>query len=100
MHEPFASRRLFLRTAAVAGAAVATSSPTTFAAPAADRYFAGAAEQEITPPVGMEITHFIRENIGVHDPLFVRALVLRDAHGAQIALVTIDALGGGICDLR
>ena len=76
MHKSPETRRAFLKSAAVASAAAATVSRKTFAAPEGDTYFAGAAEREITPPEGMEITHFVRENIGVHDPLFVRALVL------------------------
>ena len=100
MSERSETRRSFLRSAAIAGTAAAGISRSTFASPAAETYFAGAAEREITPPVGMEITHFVRENIGVHDPLFVRALVIRDAHGQQIALVSADALGAGFatCD--
>ena len=45
---------------------------------------AGAAERDVTPPVGFDITHPPRKSIGVHDPLFVRALVLDDEvlHGA------------------
>ena len=94
------TRRSFLLSAAVAGATASTAWRKTFAAPDPDAYFAGAAEREITPPEGMEITHFIRENIGVHDPLYVRALVIRDSSGKQIALVSADALGAGFatCD--
>ena len=36
---------------------------------------AGAAERDITPPVGFVINHPPRESIGVHDSLFVRGLV-------------------------
>ena len=83
------TRRGFLKSAAIAGATAAILPRRTFAAPADNTYFAGAAEREITPPIGMEITHFVRENIGVHDPLYVRAIVLRDSDGKQIALVDI-----------
>ena len=85
---------------AIAGVGATALVRKSFAAPDKDIYFAGAAEREITPPVGMEITHFVRENIGVHDPLFVRALVLRDTRGQQIALVSADAIGAGFatCD--
>ena len=100
MHESPETRRDFLKSAAVASAAAATVSRKSFAAPEGDTYFAGAAEREITPPEGMEITHFVRENIGVHDPLFVRAIVLGDSQGKQIALISADALGAGFatCD--
>jgi hypothetical protein len=48
----------------------------------------------------MEITHYIRENIGVHDPLFIRALVLRDRDGKHLALLSADSIGAGFatCD--
>ena len=104
MYESFESRpktrRGFLKSAAVAGATAATLPRRTFAAHEDNTYFAGAAEREITPPIGMEITHFVRENIGVHDPLYVRAIVLGDSDGKQIALISADALGAGFatCD--
>ena len=65
MSERSETRRSFLRSAAIAGTAAAGISRSTFASPATETYFAGAAEREITPPVGMEITHFVRENIAV-----------------------------------
>jgi len=100
MHAQVESRRTFLRHTAIAGLGVSTLARKSFATPEGDTYFAGAAEREITPPEGMEITHYIRENIGAHDPLFVRALVLRDRHGKQLALVSADAIGAGFatCD--
>ena len=104
MHKSFATRkenrRGFIKSAVVAGATAGIASRRTFAASEDSTYFAGAAEREITPPVGMEITHFVRENVGVHDPLYVRAVVLRDTHGKQIALISADALGAGFatCD--
>ena len=63
-------------------------------------FSAGAAQRDVTPPVGMEILHFYRNNVGVHDPLFVRALVLADATGKSVVLVTGDFLGAGFvcCD--
>jgi len=61
---------------------------------------AGAAQRDISPPVGMEITHYVRKNAGVHDPLFCRALVLEDAQGTSVALITVDLIGAGFaaCD--
>jgi hypothetical protein len=56
---------------------------------------AGAARLEITPPVGVDLTGFVaRENpnIGVRDPLYVRALVLDD-DDRQVALISCDLLG-------
>ncbi len=56
---------------------------------------AGSAERDITPPVGFMITHPPRESIGVHDPLFVRGLVLDDESGTQIAIMCTDLIGLG-----
>jgi neutral ceramidase len=56
---------------------------------------AGAARLEITPPIGVDLTGFVaRENpnIGVRDPLYVRALVLDD-DDRQVALISCDLLG-------
>ncbi|HUS37804.1 MAG TPA: hypothetical protein VMX74_00045 [Pirellulales bacterium] len=55
---------------------------------------AGAAERDITPPVGIEI-HPDRPNIGVNDPLFLRTLVLQDAEGTSFALITADIICAG-----
>ena len=100
MNTTVTSRRSFITRTAAAGIGSMALARKSFAAPDADTYFAGAAEREITPPVGMEITHFVRENIGVHDPLFLRALVLRDHNGRQLALLSADAIGAGFatCD--
>ncbi len=57
--------------------------------------WAGFAEIEITPPVGTDLTGYIARDaasIGVHDPLFARALVVA-AGGARAALITCDTLG-------
>ena len=61
---------------------------------------AAAAERDITPPVGLEITHPVRANVGAHDPLFVRALVLADAAGTNVAIVCSDLIGSDFasCD--
>ena len=56
---------------------------------------AGAAERDITPPVGFVINHPPRESIGVHDPLFVRGLVLDDEAGTQVAIMCSDLIGTG-----
>jgi neutral ceramidase len=57
--------------------------------------WAGAARQEITPPVGSPLSGFIARlsvSTDVSDPLFTRALVLR--HGQTImVLVQMDLLG-------
>ncbi len=96
------NRRTFLANSALGmGAAVAATMPRTVSAAAKRRGLeAGAAERDITPPVGMEITHYIRENIGVHDPLHVRAVLLRDRDGQEVALVSGDLIGAGFacCD--
>ena len=56
---------------------------------------AGAAEKNITPPVGLDIMHPHRFNAGVHDPLFLRVLVLKDRSGTSVALITADLICGG-----
>ncbi len=56
---------------------------------------AGAAEHDISPPPGMEILHYFRNNIGIHDPLYLRALVLKDAEGKTFALLTADLICAG-----
>lgn len=56
---------------------------------------AGAAERDISPPVGMEIMHYFRKNIGVYDPLFLRALVLKDDNDKTFALITADLICAG-----
>ena len=53
---------------------------------------AGAAQQDITPPVGHEIQHYFRNSIGVHDPLFARCLYLQDDEGNSVAIVGIDLI--------
>ncbi|HUS40321.1 MAG TPA: hypothetical protein VMX74_12770 [Pirellulales bacterium] len=61
---------------------------------------AGAAERDVTPPVGFDITHYVRKSVGVHDPLFVRALVLQDGSGNSLAIICADLIGAGfeVCD--
>jgi len=54
---------------------------------------AGAAQRDITPPVGMVIAAPDRESVGVHDPLFVRTMVLEDDHGTSVAIVCFDLIG-------
>ena len=46
---------------------------------------AGAAERDITPPVGLEIQHYYRKSIGIHEPLFARCLYLEDLQGNSVA---------------
>jgi neutral ceramidase len=55
---------------------------------------AGAAKTDITPPVGMELTGFIsrlQPSIGVHDPLYAKAVVLDDGK-TKLAMVSCDLL--------
>ena len=54
---------------------------------------AGAAERDVTPPIGLEITHPVRANVGAHDPLFVKALVLQDNAGTTLVIVCTDLIG-------
>ena len=56
---------------------------------------AGAAQRDITPPVGMPIDAPTRDSIGVHDPLFARTLVLDDEAGTSAAIVCFDLIGTG-----
>ncbi len=55
---------------------------------------AGAAEKEISPPIGIEI-HAARPNVGIRDPLFIRALVLQDSNGTSVAIITADIICSG-----
>lgn len=102
-----ASRRDFLKTSgavlgasgvAALGPAVAALADDTNSKPGSFR--AAAVERNITPPVGLEITHYVRQNIGVNDPLFVRVLLIEDAAGRSVALITADLIGAGFtaCD--
>ncbi|HUS39267.1 MAG: hypothetical protein WBF93_18955 [Pirellulales bacterium] len=98
------TRRNFLKTTgAIVGAGSVVGLSAAGAAAASDRepgFSAGAAQRDITPPVGMKITHYVRENKGAHDPLFVRTLVLEDGDGNSVALITGDLIGAGFvaCD--
>ena len=96
------TRRTFLANSALGvGGLLAASAPRPlWGATKNSGFEAGAAERNITPPVGMEITHYIRETIGVHDPLYVRAVLLRDRDGREVALVSADLIGAGFtcCD--
>lgn len=61
---------------------------------------AGAAECNITPPVGYEIQHYFRESTGVHDSLYARCLYLEDQSGSSVAIICLDLLYGDFhtCD--
>jgi neutral ceramidase len=54
----------------------------------------GAAEIDITPPVGYRLAGYFNERLGtgVHDPLQAKAIVLRQGR-EQIALVSCDLIG-------
>jgi len=59
---------------------------------------AGASKTDITPPLGTDLTGYIARpgpSIGVHDPLYCRALVLGD-RGTSCALIECDVLGFGV----
>lgn len=54
----------------------------------------GAAEVDITPPVGFRMAGYFDERIstGIHDPLHAKALVLRQGN-TQVALVCCELIG-------
>lgn len=55
---------------------------------------AGAAQIDITPPVGIALTGYIARDgpsVGVHDPLHATAIVL-DSGGVQVAVISCDLL--------
>jgi len=54
---------------------------------------AGAARRDITPAVGMTIDAPKRTSAGVHDPLYVRAVVLADDSGELVAIFCFDLIG-------
>ncbi|MCP4849951.1 MAG: hypothetical protein GY899_18585 [Verrucomicrobiaceae bacterium] len=61
---------------------------------------AGAAQRDITPPVGLEIQHYFRHSVGTHDPLYARCLYLEDGEKNAVAIVSLDLIMGGFeaCD--
>ena len=61
---------------------------------------AGAARRDITPPVGLEIQHYFRHSVGVHDSLYARCLYLEDGGKNAVAIVSLDLIMGGFdtCD--
>ena len=61
---------------------------------------AAAAQRDITPKVGTVIAHPMRTSVGIHDPLFARALVLEDDDGTKAAIVCLDLIGASFetCD--
>jgi neutral ceramidase len=67
---------------------------TSVAASSNDSLEVGAAEIDITPPVGMRMAGYFDERFatGVHDPLKAKALVLRQAD-KEIAMVFCDLVG-------
>lgn len=53
----------------------------------------GVAQVDYTPELGLPLMGNFREDYGargIHDPLYARALVLEDAEGAKVALLSID----------
>jgi len=63
-------------------------------APPGESLSVGAAEIDITPPVGSRMAGYFNERLatGVHDPLHAKAIVLRQGQ-KQIALVSCDLIG-------
>ena len=57
----------------------------------------GAAEVDITPPVGYRLAGYFNERVstGVHDPLKAKALVFREGK-EQLAIVCCDLIGFGL----
>ena len=56
---------------------------------------AGVAEMDISPPIGVQLVGYptvVRNNTGIHDPLFADCLVL-DSGKTRIALITSDLVG-------
>ncbi|HVM46410.1 MAG TPA: neutral/alkaline non-lysosomal ceramidase N-terminal domain-containing protein [Candidatus Acidoferrum sp.] len=66
---------------------------------AAPGLLVGAAEVDITPPVGYRMAGYFNERIstGVHDPLHAKAMVLQQGT-AELALVACDLLGVQLSD--
>ena len=96
------NRREFLATSMIAGATTKQSLvATTPSLNVGMGIKAGAAQQDITPPVGFEIAHYYRVSIGVHDPLFARCLYLEDGTGDSIAMVCTDLITASFdaCDM-
>jgi len=60
---------------------------------------AGVSCRDITPPIGTRILDRECYSTGIHDPLFVKPLVLDDGENA-VAIVCLDLLNGGFefCD--
>ena len=56
---------------------------------------AGTAQRDITPPVGLEIQHYFRQSVGVHDSLFARCLYVKDDEQNAVAIVSLDLIMGG-----
>lgn len=61
---------------------------------------AGAAQRDVTPPVGYEIQHYFRTSTGVHDPLIARCLYLEDGQSNSVAVICVDLILAdfGTCD--
>jgi hypothetical protein len=59
----------------------------------------GAAEVEITPPIGYRMAGYFNERLstGIHDPLYAKAIVLQQGK-EQLALVSCDLVGVQMAD--
>lgn len=53
---------------------------------------AGTSEAKVTPPIGAPLLGCLQRTNGVHDDLFVRAMVLGDG-SQRVALVCADLIG-------
>ena len=60
---------------------------------------AGVSCKNITPPVRTRLADHTRYSTGIHDPLFVKPLVLDDGESA-VVIVCIDLLNGSFEFLR
>ena len=96
------NRREFLATGMMAGAVTKRGwgAPTSQLDTSAG-IKAGAAQRDITPPVGFEIVHFHRVSIGIHDPLFARCLYLKDGIGNSVAMICTDLITASfeVCEI-
>ncbi|MBI2632773.1 MAG: neutral/alkaline non-lysosomal ceramidase N-terminal domain-containing protein [Parcubacteria group bacterium] len=68
--------------------------PIVWTAPEENSFYAGVAQEIITPYKESYLAGFDpRRSTGIHDDLYAKALMLEDANGIKIAIVTLDLLG-------
>lgn len=58
-------------------------------------FYAGVAQKIITPasPVYLGGFNFNRKSTGIHDDLYAKALIIKDAYGTKVVVVSLDLLG-------